>query len=837
MIFYNAYQTEDKILDYNIFLGAILHDIGKFYMRTENSEAKITISREYDVFFKEAGKHAPRHEDWGAYYVQQILPERFKKEILKDVTNLVLYHHKPSSYGQYLISVADKISASVDRKDIEEDDTSADKSKYLISILSQICLDQNEKSSRKTYYKNLTKRYEIKYPTDSFYSNARNDYQNLWEDFSKKALILKDKFEKSLNEIHFDLEEYASAIYNLIRIYTYNIPSAFYYSKPDISLWAHSKSTAAIAFCLDRQLKKEFSQENERVRVLESINTKILSGRGSSIKKGEFPYFCLVKGDISGIQDFVFDTKMDGALKALKAKSFYISFLLDTVARFILKKENMPICNLIFNGGGHFYLLMPAYFAEKVEDYQKEIDKLLFKAHRGSISILLETDIVDLYDFSGNFGNCFDRVSSKIYRKKISKFRNVIENQKLKFFEPYEDYEQKCPHCHRALRPREDDPDFCPFCESFVEFGEKLMKSDFIKESWGEQIEFSDFKNIEDIFEAFGRKIEFSNNSEKVINPVTNTIVIDRNRLEKLLEKNNNLENRKKSDDKFEIDFYEALDISTHAPFKDEINLKTIDEISNSSKGIKTWGIVRGDVDNLGRIFKEGLGDDNSISRVMTLSEEFSLFFGYYFNKLVSQQNGNIVVIYAGGDDFCILGQWDVLPHTAHKIYTEFRSFSCHNPDITLSMGFEIAPDKKYPIYRVAIVCGDHLDKAKEYQREDGRKKDCFAFGGNFVGWEDYEDVEKLKEVIADLIGSKNVSKALINGIYAVCSLKKMTQTQEELFKSWRFVYFMARLKERYKKYSKELEDILQKIIDKKSNSLYKHSYLAARWAELELRR
>lgn len=186
MIFYNAYQTEDKILDYNIFLGAILHDIGKFYMRTENSEAKITISREYDVFFKEAGKHAPRHEDWGAYYVQQILPERFKKEILKDVTNLILYHHKPSSYGQYLISVADKISASVDRKDIEEDDTSADKSKYLISILSQICLDQNEKSSRKTYYKNLTKRYEIKYPTDSFYSNARNDYQNLWKTFLKK---------------------------------------------------------------------------------------------------------------------------------------------------------------------------------------------------------------------------------------------------------------------------------------------------------------------------------------------------------------------------------------------------------------------------------------------------------------------------------------------------------------------------------------------------------------------------------------------------------------------------------------------------------------------------
>ncbi|WP_307729606.1 hypothetical protein [Anaerocellum diazotrophicum] len=107
------------------------------------------------------------------------------------------------------------------------------------------------------------------------------------------------------------------------------------------------------------------------------------------MKQGDYPYFCIVKGDISGIQDFVFDTKIDGALKALKAKSFYISFLLDTVAKYILKEEEIPICNLIFNGGWHFYLLMPAYFVEKLEQYQKKIDRLLFEAHRGSISILL----------------------------------------------------------------------------------------------------------------------------------------------------------------------------------------------------------------------------------------------------------------------------------------------------------------------------------------------------------------------------------------------------------------------------------------------------------------
>ena len=827
MIFYNAHQREeDRNFDYTLFLGAILHDIGKFYMRTENPDAKKNISKEYKAFYQAKGKNAPRHQEWGAFFVEHFLPES-----LKEVTSLVLYHHRPSSYQQLLISVADKISAKVDRKDLSEEAAGDDKSKYLISVLSQINLDEKKRDPKKAFYKLLKKRYEVEPPSEGFSTDAKNDYQNLWSEFSRKVNALRDGFGSS-----FDLEDFATAIYNLLRIYTYNIPSAFYYSQPDISLWAHSKSTAAIAFCLDRQLKKEVSQEDERRKVLEKINEKLLPGNEFEIKEDHYPYFCLVKGDVSGIQDCVFDTKMDGALKAFKAKSFYISFLLDTIARYILKEENMPICNLIYNGGGHFYLLMPRYFMDKLLQYQQKIDKILFSAHRGALSVLLEAAEVNLYHFAHNFGDCFDRVSRNIQRKKACKFKDVIEESKMEFFEPWEDYEQKCPHCGRKIEPKEDNSDFCSFCESFVDLGDKLMKSFFIIDSWRKEEEFSEFSNIHNVLKAFGRYIQFSNHYETV----ANTLILDRSRIEDLQRKQIEIERGQKGPKSgFESDFYEDLDISTHVPFKseDERELMLIEDIAESAKGIKTWGIVRGDVDNLGDIFKKGLGDDNSISRIMTLSEEFSLFFGYYFNKLIKEQNGNIMVIYAGGDDFCILGQWDVLPQTAHRIYTEFRNFACHNPDVTLSMGFEIAPDKKYPIYRVAMVCGEHLEQAKEYERENGKKKDCFAFGANFVGWEEFEDLKKLKESIADLVGNQNVSKALINGIYAVCSLKNMADDQRELFKSWRFVYFMARLKERYKKHSAELESVLNKIIDKKTNILYKHSYLAARWAELELRR
>jgi len=75
-------------------------------------------------------------------------------------------------------------------------------------------------------------------------------------------------------------------------------------------------------------------------------------------------------------------------------------------------------------------------------------------------------------------------------------------------------------------------------------------------------------------------------------------------------------------------------------------------------------------------------------------------------------------------------------------------------------MGFEIAPDKKYPIYRVATVCGDHLDEAKKFERDNGKKKDCFAFSGHFVGWEEFDDLKNIKEKIVSLVSEKKCIKS-----------------------------------------------------------------------------
>lgn len=820
MIFYDNHSSDkEKAFDFRLFLGALLHDIGKFYMRTNNKDAKKIIEKEYETFFKEEGAFAPRHQEWGAFFAESTIPKDFQ------ITSLIRNHHKPSEYEELLISIADRISAATDRESYDEAEEESQKVKQMISIFSNIKLERQEdeqKSNPDIYYKLLSKKYDIEFSKNSSQDDSSEDYQRLWQEFFSKMNQLRRNFKDSI-----DIEDYATAVYNLMQQYTYNIPSAFYHSRPDISLWAHSKSTAAIAFCLDRELRYRFKADTTGMKKeLEGILTKLKNK--SSIQKGDGELFCLVKGDASGIQDFVFDTSMDGALKALKGKSFYIAFLLDTIARFILKEENMPICNLIYNGGGHFYLLMPKSFEEKLPYYQSVIDNAMFKAHKGHLSVLLESCSIDLLSFMGNIGEKFDEVAKKIQIRKSKKFDDIIKKEQMRFFKPYDDFENKCPHCGSEIYTNNAGEEVCSFCQGFMELGNNLMKSLFIIDSWQREANSGKLDSINKILAKFGREIEFSSHPEDI----SNTIVIDMVKIQEL-----EMENSLSKKGAFDAEYYEALDISTHAPIDTNGDIKLLEDIVKESKGLKTWGIVRGDVDNLGRIFKDGLKDKNSLSRVMTLSQEFSLFFGYYFNKLTKEQYSNSIVIYAGGDDFCVLGPWSDMPVLASVIYKNFRNYVCQNKDITLSMGFEIAPDRKYPIYRVAMVCGEQLDEAKKFEREDGKKKDCFAFGGNFVGWEDFEDLKNVKEKIVSLVSDEGVSKALINAIYSVDKLDKLAKKyKDELFKSWRFVYYIAKLKDRYKSLKNELDGILSAIIKKETNSLYKYAYLAARWAELEMR-
>ena len=178
--------------------------------------------------------------------------------------------------------------------------------------------------------------------------------------------------------------------------------------------------------------------------------------------------------------------------------------------------------------------------------------------------------------------------------------------------------------------------------------------------------------------------------------------------------------------------------------------------VEHHSVGAPLLATLRADVDNLGRIFAEGLQDPyRSFARYTTLSRLLTLFFKRVVNLLAggtlmpedlaldalhpegAHRSRGFAVVYSGGDDLFITGAWaDVVPF-AFEVQRAFQRFVGHNPNLTLSAGI-VLTGPKHPIYRVAHLAGDAEERAKAHEA-DGQKKDALALFGVVHSWSEWQ--------------------------------------------------------------------------------------------------
>jgi CRISPR-associated protein Csm1 len=123
---------------------------------------------------------------------------------------------------------------------------------------------------------------------------------------------------------------------------------------PDISLFDHSKTAAALAVCLFDL------QEN-------AIET-------------DKP-FLLIGADFSGIQSYLYQIVSKYAAKNLKGRSFYLRMLSDAAALYLLKALDLPQANIIYNSGGGFYMIAPntENIRQKLTDVGKHMEEKCLK--------------------------------------------------------------------------------------------------------------------------------------------------------------------------------------------------------------------------------------------------------------------------------------------------------------------------------------------------------------------------------------------------------------------------------------------------------------------------
>src|SRR5690606_3604014 len=92
-------------------------------------------------------------------------------------------------------------------------------------------------------------------------------------------------------------------------------------------------------------------------------------------------------------------------------------------------------------------------------------------------------------------------------------------------------------------------------------------------------------------------------------------------------------------------------------------------------------GALRMDVDSLGTLF-QGKDHPLTLTQRMAASDALSLFFEGYLRELCldlerrAGREHSLYLLYGGGDDLFMVGEWDLMPGLANEIRDAFSDYT-----------------------------------------------------------------------------------------------------------------------------------------------------------------
>lgn len=415
----------------HLYLAALLHDIGKFYQRADTGSVATSknikpIIRELESTLlpkSELGVYTHKHALWTAQFIEDYnqVFQKLSTGSLNDLTqkdnliNLSASHHLPMIQQTQLGKIlkrADSLSSGMDRDTIhalkdDQDETSWDsfKKKRMTSIIQYInCpkLDDKKIFHIPLLPVQLSKEF---FPKESF-EDKTPDYTSLWKQFNSDLKLIQ------ANTYH----AFAETLLNLLFKYAVTIPSSTI-NLPDVSLYDHLKTTAALAVCL-----YDFETSDHQ--------------------PSDAP-FLLIGADFSGIQNYIYQIVSKHASKNLKGRSFYLRLLSDSIARYLLKKLNLFQANLIYNSGGSFYILAANTLQTKrtLEQAMAYIENAMFESHGTSLYVALDAIEVSenalMHQSGENLQQVWKALFEKREKRKQSRFSALIAKDYNRFFSPF----------------------------------------------------------------------------------------------------------------------------------------------------------------------------------------------------------------------------------------------------------------------------------------------------------------------------------------------------------------------------------------------------------------
>jgi len=796
-----------------IAIAGFMHDIGKFAdKKVFNISDQFLIDNTdlYQPNYK--GNYTHRHAVYTAAFIdhiEKLLPRKFNQAnwgLEDSFINLAAGHHKPETRMQWIIAMADRISSGWDRDEFDKEyNRSVAWQNYrqtrLLPIFERLMHAEESEPETSDEYSYCYPLKEISpknifpgtknqvHPKDN--QTAIEEYQNLFDEFvyALERLIHKEENLELWFE-HFD---------SLMMVFTSAIPAARAGNViPDVSLYDHSKITAALAVAIYL-----YHQHTDSMTI-------------DAIKDYDSKKFLLINGDFYGIQNFIFSDSGEAGknrAKMLRGRSFAVSLFSELAADMLCRKIGIPSSSLLLNAAGKFTVIAPNTKTTKkvIDAVESRVNDWLMKVSFGENSIGMTYLEASAEGFvRGKFVEIWDRLNFEMEVKKFQKinidmYGGTVEGYLDSF---YNDLTHPlCPFCgKRPSNPDVENSKYtgetmsaCRICRDHIFLGENLVKKSRLAITTPDADIKGMGKLLEPIFDEYqvafvdGGMKELARSGQLLkywdifIDPegivardVTAKFIngyVPLYRDEDLYD-DRILEGEKSAKKKEEL----IEQIRENVP-------KTFEYIANKALnpkkngdgycGVEVLGILKADVDQLGLLMSCGLKKERfTISRLATLSRQLNFYFAVYIPHLLKTEPDfmDIYTVFAGGDDLFLIGPWNRIVQLVEFLQKSFANYVCHNEKIHFSAGISL-----HKAHTPLDKLSDAAETAIVKSKDEGRN--MVTLFSETVDWDEFMKLTKIKNNLQTWRDNELINNAMIyrlNDFISMAELEKQIKAGNE---------------------------------------------------------
>jgi len=741
-----------------VTLAALLHDIGKFSQR---AGAPKSADQEdmYCPVDRQTGRASHKHVLYTDHFIENVLllPVELKP-MRSRLARLAASHHKPAGDDrlEQALKFADGLSAGSDRKKEEEADGDY-KTARLLSIFEQVSLAQERsfEDLSKGKYHRLEPLSQAGDPA-SLDDARKTSYEKLFSGFVER-----------LKQLPLDLgvTTYIQALASLLEEYTWCIPSSTYKSLPDISLYDHAVTTAALA----------------QVLVCYAAETGVEPGQKADSEEK----FLLVGGDLSGIQSYIFNLDRShgsGVAKLFRARSFYLQALTRSVIHTLCERLGLNTFARVMDAGGRFLLLVPALETTRqaLADFELELQRQMFERFQGQLSLNLDWSVALCEgDFHmSHLRDYLDSANDALEQRKLRKFDRLFATGQAPIipldFSAYSDGDCSICHSqpvnaeasHKQQRDGGREIKICTSCGDQIQLiGARLPDRQYLV--------FESHPSKDAVALLFGQYLRLEKSLQPQRDAKASDLVAIRERghcvyqpiaghLPKI-EDSDLLVWKQGGDLRIQADelFMGEDWVKKGEPKTFEMLARLSRRLDHNSRpiGRSFLGSFKADVDNLGLVFSVGLQNRLSLSRFASLSRMLNHFFSESLVRWIKSDWPNLYIIFAGGDDLFLLGPWTELVKFSGQMNERFRSWVAQRPDLTLSAGLSVHRPG-LPVHSIAEVAEEALEASKHYST-DNAKKNAITLFDVTRDWQDFAQLKKQGDRLLSWLDDEVIPRAL----------------------------------------------------------------------------